>query len=720
MKRTSGLLFLPALVVVGGALYLLSLSTAHSAAFGQWHLWLIVANIVVALGLIVVIVLNVLRLLRALRRSSAGARLTRRLVVLFTALAVLPVGAVFYFSVQFINRSIDSWFTLNVGSALNDALVLSREALAGETGPFAGASAQAARMLADRGPEPLAPALDRLRGELGASAIGVFTNTGQSLAASAAGTSAPALAVPDASLATQLASKGPQVKLYAPGSGTLYVRAFAPLRASDGSYQIFEAQYPVTGQSSALARRVEAAYSRYRELEYLRGPLKASFTLTLSLVLLLSLLAAVWAAFFAARRVAAPVQELARAARAVGHGDFQVRVVQKSDDEIGFLAQAFNEMTRHLAEARAEADRGQHALESERAWLATVLGALSAGVVTLDDGGRLRSINASAARMLGIAPEHWIGKPLAEFLAEHQEFAPLLHADGRSESGLYDVRVQLPGGERTLRAGYTELRAEAGGPSTGSVWVFEDVTEFILAQREAAWGEVARRLAHEIKNPLTPIQLAAERLRMKCLAMLHGREADILDRGTATIIAQVKAMLSMVDAFSAYAKSPPLELVPVDLGVLIREVSDLYRGRPDLALSVEAAPGLEPVTADAARLRQILHNLIKNAIEAQEGGPGRARIWVSVAPAPGDPQSIALSVRDAGPGFAPNILAKAFEPYVSGKPRGTGLGLALVRKLAEEQGGGVTLANRPEGGAEVVVTLPGRRPSLKLLRGGAS
>ncbi len=483
--------------------------------------------------------------------------------------------------------------------------------------------------------------------------------------------------------------------------------------------RFFEAQYPVTGQSSALARRVEAAYSRYRELEYLRAPLKASFTLTLSLVLLLSLLAAVWAAFFAARRVAAPVQELARAARAVGQGDFQVRVPQKSRDEIGFLAQAFNDMTRHLAETRAEADRGQLALENERTWLVTVLAALSSGVVTLDKEGKLRSINAAAVRMLGVEPERWIGEPLTKLLDEHREFASLLHVNA-AEGRLYDVRIQLPVGERTLRAGYTELRAHDGELSAGSVWVFEDVTQFVLAQREAAWGEVARRLAHEIKNPLTPIQLAAERLRMKCLAALHGREADILDRGTTTIIAQVKAMLAMVDAFSAYAKSPPLELAPVALDLLLREVSELYRGRPDLALSVETAPGLEPVSADAARLRQILHNLIKNAIEAQEEQPGRSRILLSVAVAPGDPQSVALSVRDAGPGFAPNLLANAFEPYVSGKVKGTGLGLALVRKLAEEQGGSVKLANHPEGGAEIVVTLPRRRPSLKLLHGGVS
>ncbi|MGH7058041.1 MAG: HAMP domain-containing protein, partial [Acetobacteraceae bacterium] len=522
--------------------------------------------------------------------------------------------------VQFINRSIDSWFTLNVGSALNDALSLSRQSLAGETGPYAGASAQAARMLANRGPEPLAPALERLRGELGASAIGVFAGSGEQLGASTARTAATPLAAPASALAAQLAKKGAQVKLFSNNGNKLMVRAFAPIRAPDGSYRIFEAVYPVNSQSGALARRVEAAYSRYHELEYLRQPLKASFTLTLSLVLLLSLLAAVWAAFFAAQRVAEPVRELAQAAEAVGQGDFKVRVTEKSRDEIGFLAQAFNDMTGHLARARFEADRGQRALEAERAWLATVLGALSAGVITRDAEGNLRSINAAAARMLAIEPEGWLGEPLAAMLAEHPEFTPLFKRETPEPGRLYDVRVSLPSGERTLRAGYTELHAAAGATPAGSVWIFEDVTEFILAQREAAWGEVARRLAHEIKNPLTPIQLAAERLRMKCLGALDGREAEILERGTATIIAQVRAMLAMVDAFSAYARSPRLALATVDLASLFREVGDLYRGRADLDFAIDTAPGLGSITADATRLRQILHNLIKNALEAQEDG----------------------------------------------------------------------------------------------------
>ncbi|MGH8427190.1 MAG: ATP-binding protein [Gammaproteobacteria bacterium] len=706
MKRISTYLFIAALAVVGVALYLLSLSTGHSMAFGQWHLWLLVANVVVGLLLIVIILINLARLVYALRRKRAGARLTARLIALFTALAVLPVGAVFYFSVMFINHSIDSWFDLSVARALSDALSLSRQALASETGPYAGASTQAAGMLADRGPEPLAPALLRLRGELGATTLAVFDGTGTLLASSVADPQHAELPAPKAGLAAQLAANGPRVELYSPGAHSLYVQAFAPLAVAGGAPQIFEALFPVSGHESVLARRVEVAYGRYRELNYLRQPLKLSFTLTLSLVLLLSLLAAVWAAFFAAQRMVAPVRQLVHATRAVARGDFGVKVPEQGRDEISDLARSFNSMTRGLTDAREQASRGQQALEHERVWLASVLGALSTGVVTVDGSRHLRSINAAAADLLDIEAGRWIGRALEKLLEARPEFVPLLAPDSVSAAVPYEFRVHLVAGERTLRAAFTELRDEPRAPPVGTVFLFEDVTDFILAQRDAAWGEVARRLAHEIKNPLMPIRLAAERLRMKCLPALAGREAEILDRATATVIAQVEAMQTMVDAFSEYAKSPPLHLARVDLAVLVRETAELYRGRADLALGVEATPGLEPIMADAARLRQILHNLIKNAIEAQEGMPARSRVRIQVASRPSDSATVALRVQDAGPGFEPDVLAHGFEPYATRKHRGMGLGLALVRKLAEEQGGHVALANVPGGGAQVTVTLP--------------
>ncbi len=714
MKRWRWLVPLAVVAVVGAALYLLALSTAYSRVYSQWYLWLLIANVGVGLALLAVIAFNLWRLIRALRRSRTGARLTRRLVVLFTALAVLPVGVLFYFSIQFINHSIDSWFDVNVARALQDSLVLSRQVLASQTGPYAGISAQAARMLSERGPEPLDTALARLRTVLGASSTTVFDSHGQMLATSAASAASPQSETPPSNLASQLAQSGTRVNLYSV-KGKLYVRTFASLDASDGAYHVLETLYPVNNQSSVLARRVEAAYSRYQELNYLRRPLKLSFTLTLTLVLLLSLLAAVWAAFIAAERVAAPIQALVRATRAVAQGDFGVRVAEKSRDEIGVLASSFNSMTRGLAEARDATRRGQVALESERSWLASVLEALSAGVITVDAGERIRSINTAAARMLDIDAVAWEGKLLVELLEIHPSFSVLFDQRTVRVGKACDVRVRLASEERVVRTALSRLEAFAGERMGGQIWVFEDVTEVVLTQREAAWGEVARRLAHEIKNPLTPIQLAAERLRLKCLPVLEGHAADILDRSTATVIAQVHAMQAMVDAFSEYAKSPPLQIVPLDVGQLVRELSELYRNQAGVTLTVRTASGLVPVPADAVRLRQILHNLIKNAIEAQPGD--QAQVWLDVEPAP-TLDGVALIVRDAGPGFDPAVLGRIFEPYVTTKRKGTGLGLALVRKLAEEQGGSVTLSNRTGGGAEVVVILPRRRQALRILNGG--
>ncbi len=687
------------LIVVGVALYLLSLSTTRSVVFGRWQLWLIGANILVGLLLIVLIAVNLYRLYRALRQDTPGARLTRRLVVLFGVLAVLPVGAVFYFSLQFIDHGIDSWFNLNLDRTLGDALTLSRRALTSQTGLYAGASAQAARMLADRGPEPIGPALDRLRKELGAVRVGIFNTANGRQALSRNEPRVPAFPPFPEGKSTYPVT--PSARLYVPSDGNLYVLARAPIPGKAGHRRWLEALYPVKGRASKLARRVEAGYSRYHELSYLRRPLKLSFALTLTLVLLLSLLAAMWAAFFAARRVVEPIQDLAYATRAVAAGDFAVKVPEHSQDEIGFLARAFNRMTDRLALARAEARQGEITLERERTWLATVFGALPTGVITLDAADNLRSINAAAAAMLELDPKCWQGVALENLLDQRTELKPLFERGHRN--GRRDLEVRLSRGMCTLRVGSTKIAGAQTQISGGWVLVVEDVSEFLHAQRNAAWGEVARRLAHEIKNPLTPIQLATERLRRKCLPSMTGVEGEVLERATATIINQVKSMQGMVDSFSEYARSPMLQLSLVDGVSLVREVAELYRGRTDVTIKLRIASQRVHVRADAARLRQILHNLIKNSIEAQEGTARPA--WIEIAIMALPKGGMELRVGDRGPGFSPGLLTRAFEPYVTTKQGGTGLGLALVHKLVEEQGGRVWLGNRPSGGAQVVVRL---------------
>lgn len=691
MKKLSTVTWVCVATVVGACLYLLSLSTAHSLAFERWQLWLIAANVAVAVLITVLIGINLFRLRQGLHHEASGARLTRRLVVLFSALSLLPVGAVFYFSIQFINHGIDSWFNPKVNVTLNDALILSRRALASQTGPYAGATAQAARMLAQRGPEPLETEVDRLRTELGAVRVAVYNRAGLQVNSAEISPKAPPL---PKSFGGQY-PKTPIASLYVSHTGALFVLARAPMPDPPTNQSWLATMYPVGGATSALARRVESGFLQYRELSYLRAPLKVSFTLTLTLVLLLSLLVAVWAAFLAANRVVNPIQSLLRATRAVAEGDFSVKVAEQSGDEIGFLARSFNRMTAGLAATRAQADRVQLALERERTWLASVFGALPNGIITLDSTERLLNVNAAAAAILDLSPERWQNEPLNLLLSERPDLAPVFSAERRGESR--DIEIRLSSGERTLRVGVTEV-VDGESRRGGWVLVVEDVSEFLHAQREAAWGEVARRLAHEIKNPLTPIQLAAERLRVKCFPESNEQRL-MLERATTTIINQVQSMQTMVDAFSEYAKAPGLRLEEVDIRIVVREVVELYRARTDMVLTIRAAEELPAVRGDPARIRQILHNLIKNAIEAQdeEEGVALADIELNALPIGG----VMLSVHDRGPGFSPSVLARAFEPYVTTKHKGTGLGLALVRRFAEEQGARIWIENRPGGGASV-------------------
>lgn len=691
MRKLSTVAWACVAVLVGACLYLLSLSTTHSLAFGRWQLWLIAANVAVALAITVLIGINLFKLRQGLHHEASGARLTRRLVALFSALSLLPVGAVFFFSIQFINHDIDSWFNPGVNTTLNDALILSRRALASQTGPYAGATAQAARMLAQRGPEPLGPEVKRLRSELGAVRVAVFTRAGQQVASAE-------LSGKTASLPMAFSGrypKAPVASLYVSRSGALFVLARAPMPdAVTGKYWL-ATMYPVGGATSALAKTVESGILQYRELSYLRTPLKASFTLTLTLVLLLSLLVAVWAAFLAANRVVNPIQSLLRATRAVTQGDFSVKVAEQSGDEIGFLARSFNRMTSGLAVARAETDRVQLALERERTWLASVFGALPNGIITLDSTERLLNVNAAAAAILDINSERWQNELLDTLLSERPDLAPVFSSERRGESR--DVEIRLSSGERTLRVGVTEV-VDGESRRGGWVLVVEDVSEFLHAQRDAAWGEVARRLAHEIKNPLTPIQLAAERLLVKCFPE-SDEQRIMLERATTTIINQVQSMQTMVDAFSEYAKAPGLRLEAVDIRSVVREVAELYRARTDMVLTVRATDDLPRVRGDPARIRQILHNLIKNANEAQDEEEGVALVDIELnAPPIG---GVMLSVHDRGPGFAPSVLSRAFEPYVTTKHKGTGLGLALVRRFADEQGARIWLENRLGGGASV-------------------
>jgi len=429
------------------------------------------------------------------------------------------------------------------------------------------------------------------------------------------------------------------------------------------------------------------------------------------LVLLISLLASVYGAFFFARRLVVPIQLLMQGTRAVARGDFETRVPTPTRDEIGFLVHSFNDMTQRLAQASAEARSGQQQVEAERRKLELILARLSTGVMSLEPDLRIRTANQAAGAILGVDLEKRVGESVVELAGSRPLLSQFLdvaqeHLRRGESEWREQIEIRDDGIRRVLMCACTELPGDSDSPA-GYAIVFDDITTLLQAQREAAWGEVARRLAHEIKNPLTPIQLSAERLRRKYLGAASGEADDLLDRATHTIIQQVEAMKQMVNAFSEYARTPTMQVSRFDVNALITEVSELY-AHQEKPLSITLALGQElpQIEADAGRLRQVLHNLLRNSIEATEHQDD-ARVEIATRKVPGGAQElIEIRVTDNGPGFAGDIVHQAFDPYVTSKPKGTGLGLAIVKKLVEEHGGQISARNREHGGAEIVILLP--------------
>ncbi|MGI9320691.1 MAG: sensor histidine kinase, partial [Thiogranum sp.] len=420
------------------------------------------------------------------------------------------------------------------------------------------------------------------------------------------------------------------------------------------------------------------------------------YILTLSLVLVLSLLSAVWAAFFSARRLVEPIGILADGTRAVAEGDYSKRLPVTSEDELGFLVRSFNDMTRRLSKARDQARSNQQEIEGQRAYLETVLGSLSSGVLSISNDGELRTVNDAACQILGIDLSGQLNCDLGEISARYAFLEPLLSVvDARLVEHVLDWQEQIilfdSSGRRVLMCRSTALPTSED-IAGGQVVVFDDVTDLIRAQRDAAWGDVARRLAHEIKNPLTPIQLSAERLRRKYLNTMQDDQAEVLDRATRTIVQQVETLKAMVNAFGDYARAPRLQLEPLDLYELLRDVADLYQGsKLNIHLDLlEPAPMMD---GDAGRMRQLLHNLFKNTLEAVRGREDGALVvrsrWVFDA----GERFIDLSFEDNGGGFSDQVLERLFEPYVTTKTRGTGLGLAIVKKIVEEHNGQIRAQN---------------------------
>ena len=685
-------------------LYLLSHASANTALSGQNYTLLLALNIALAVFFIILISLQLWKLYRQMRNQVIGSRLTLRLLGMFALMALIPGLIVYAVSVNFLTRSIESWFNVKVEAALDGGLRLGQSAIDILLVDLEEKGENMAISLAFQPSTSHLSLLNDLRERSGVQDAVLLTLQGRILAFSSADASS---FLPDLPTVPQLRQARQRVygKIEPIPDKGLYLRVLAPVNTADihGETRILQLLQPVPKSLSLTAESVQAVYQDYQELSYTRTALKEVFALTLTLVLMLAMLSALAFAFVLSRRLSAPLGLLAEGTRAIASGDYGKMLPAHGKDELGVLVQSFNSMTRQLSEATQAAERNRARVEAARGYLETILSHLSSGVMAFDDRFRMRTFNPSAAHILGVDLAPALGQPL-ERLAQSPAMTTLLQAvlvhsaDEKTGEWQQQLDIESTQGKQVLLVRGTRLPR---GTESGYVVVFDDVTTLMQAQRDAAWGEVARRLAHEIKNPLTPIMLSAERLEHKLSDKLEGADAAMLRRATQTIVGQVSAMKSMVDEFSEYARSPALNLGALDLNALVRDVLALYESH-NIQIRLELEDKVPAVHGDATMLRQVLHNLLKNAQDVLEGRPNSV-IHVKITSENG---MVRLAISDNGPGFPPELIARAFEPYVTTKRHGTGLGLAIVKKIVEEHRGNIKIENQPQGGAVVSLLLP--------------
>jgi PAS domain S-box-containing protein len=711
IRNSASFLALVILLVV--SFYLIGDATSNSATFGKYYNWLIFFNVIGLISLLALIIYNIYKLIVQYRLKTIGSRLTARMVGVFVLLTIIPVSIVYYFSLSFLHRSIDSWFDVGIEIALEDSLQLGRSALDLRKREALNKTRQIAFEISELDDETLFVYLNEARNKHNANEL-TLVDHDQSIVASSGidstelPTALPLTAVGD------LGAGNHYLNLEENAAYGLAIRIAVLVPSSDVTERskTLQAIFPFTDRLSELTVGVQAAFDQYKELAVLRNPLKTSFTLALSLIWLLSVLSAIWIAFVAARNLVSPINDLVEGTKSVAAGDYEKQLVVSGDDELGFLLRSFNTMTRKISRTREIARQSQLMEAMQKNYLESVMEHITSGVLTIDETGFIKSGNPAACSIFGIESYFFTELYIDDVIREYPMMQPFYEAVRNHMQSEHEWQEEVvvfgQSGRKILRVRGATLKSQSETRKE-QVIVVDDLTELIQAQKDSAWSEMARRMAHEIKNPLTPIQLSAERLQRKLSGEVRGDNQSMLERYTHTIVQQVEAMKTMVNAFTDYARSPSQNPELLNINQMLEEVTTLYDEiNTEVTIKLELDGQALLIMADAVRLRQLVHNLIKNSLETIDA-VGWIKLQTRALRELGV-QYAELIVEDSGDGIADEVAENLFDPYVTTKTSGSGLGLAIVKKIVDEHNGVVWVEKGEQGGARFIIRIPAISP----------
>lgn len=716
----------PVIGVCASLLFALSFLTVKSLsddASGELQFWVMLFGGTGIVVLVFFLLSNTIVLLSQYRRNEIGSKLTAKMVVIFLFLTLTPFSLLYFFSIQFLNKGVDSWFDVRIEQTVKDSLLLSKTALEGIKEEITSDVEDYAKTLRQNiSAGKLLRTLDEIRDLEGYTELSLFTDNGRILAFSSIDETNILPDTPGDEVFTELRLNQTYALIEPISDTTQQFRVVVPIRVNELGREFYglQAIKVLPLRYATLANSVETASNQYAQMVFARGPLKFSLIVTLSLISLASLLFSILTAVYLSRRLVAPISHLAAGTQKIAEGDYGSRLPITSTDELGILTKSFNNMSDKIQEAQQAALASQTETEQQKGYLEAVLTNLSSGVFSFDQDLHLQICNSAATDILGLPRDSLLGQHCEMLAQQHEhahDFFELIARSILCEQSNWQDEITLLGthGRQmliirgTLLHRNNDLFADKSEQSSHEnyVIVFDDVTNLIQAQRDAAWGEVARRLAHEIKNPLTPIQLSAERIKLKLHNHVEGDLRETLERSTRTIVQQVESMKEMVNAFSSYAQPVRAKLAPLNLNQLVRDTVELHVSNlPNIKIKLELEESLPSIKANASALRQVLNNLIINASHALEEIPDGLLTVRSYRDANVTGEYIDLVIEDNGSGIPADIRNSLFDPYVSSKAKGSGLGLAIVKRIVEEHSGSVWTRPRADGGTEMHLRLP--------------